>query len=42
MASNDLDEKEGGGEEQDQVQLDWLQSSEPFFHSHDPASKATH
>lgn len=37
MAGDHLDEEESGSEEQDQVQLDRLQPSEPFFHSHDPA-----
>ena len=39
MAGNDLHKEEGRGEEEDQVQLDWLQSSEPLFHSHDTPAK---
>lgn len=39
MTGDHFDDKESGGEKQDQVQLDGLQSSEPFFHSHDPAAK---
>lgn len=39
MTGDHFDDKESGSEKQDQVQLDGLQSSEPFFHSHDPAAK---
>lgn len=40
MAGNDLDKEESGGEEEDRVQLDRLQPSEPLFHSHDPIRAA--
>lgn len=37
VTGDDLDQEESRGEEQHEVQLDRLQSSEPLFHSHDPA-----